>query len=210
MLLQTQQLSKAYSGHHVLSNLSLTFEGGINYLVAPNGTGKSTLLKLIAGIENKDSGKILFNGYAEKFADYGSYVPDKMTMYPFITGQEFLDLVCCAKHVSREEMLISSMVKDLGIIQYLNTQFSKMSLGTQKKYFIVAALIGDFSCLLMDEPSNAIDKPSIEIIISYLKQLAEDKLIIIATHDQYLQSKLPGKIIHFSGNQAVLHYQVIW
>ncbi len=203
MLLQIRELSKAYSGHQVLNNVSLAFEDGINYLVAPNGTGKSTLLKLIAGIEHKDSGKILFNGYAEKFASYGSYVPDKMTMYPFIMGREFLDLVCCAKNISNETTLISSMINDLGIMQYLNTQFSKMSLGTQKKYFIVAALIGDFSCLLMDEPSNAIDKHSLEVIISYLKQLSKDKLIVIATHDQYLQSKLPGKIVNFKQSQVM-------
>lgn len=71
-----------------------------------------------------------------------------------------------------------------------------MSLGTQKKFFIVAGLLGDCSCLLMDEPSNAIDKKSREVIVRYLYQLANEKLILIATHDQDLKKQLPGEVFN--------------
>lgn len=72
MKLVIEHLYKAYSSREIFKNLSLTFSRGINYLIAPNGTGKSTLLKLIAGIEQKDNGKISFNGRLQKFSNYGS------------------------------------------------------------------------------------------------------------------------------------------
>ena len=196
MELMIKDLSKAYSTHKIFENLSLSFTQGVNYLVAPNGTGKSTLLKIIAEIEKKDKGELYFNGKLEKFSSYGSYIPDKMTMYPFITGKEFIELICQAKNSFKMQSNIEVMIADFNIRQYMSVPFAKMSLGTQKKFFIIAGLVGEFSCLLMDEPSNAIDKHSMEIIISYLKKLSDDKLILIATHDQYLQSQLPGKIFN--------------
>ena len=195
MELVIQNVSKSYAERQIFNKLSLKFEVGVNYLIAPNGTGKSTLLKLISGIEKQDGGNIMFNGKALKFPDYGSYVPDKMTMYPFITGQEFLDLVAAAKKIANNKECFIGMIADLNIAQYLTTPFANMSLGTQKKFFIIAGLAGDFSCLLMDEPTNAVDKQSLDIIIGYLKKLADTKLIIIATHDQHLQAQLAGKIV---------------
>ena len=196
MILKIQDLTKSYFSHKVLNKISFAFESGINYLLAPNGAGKSTLLRLIAGIEPKDSGTIKFNGETRKFSDYGSYVPDKMSMYPFVTGQEFLELVSHAKEGSTKLPATLNMVNDLKVSQYLFTPFSKMSIGTQKKYFIIAGLIGDFSCLLLDEPSNAVDGDSMEIIINYLKKISKNKLVLIATHDRDLQSKLPGRMFN--------------
>lgn len=200
MELIVKDLFKKYATHIVFENLSLSFTQGVNYLIAPNGTGKSTLLKIIAGIDKKDKGNIYFNGVVEKFSNYGSYVPDKMTMYPFITGKEFIELVCQAKKSSRLKNDVDFMIHDFHISQHMNTPFANMSLGTQKKFFIIAGLIGEFSCLLMDEPSNALDKHSMEKIINYLEKISNDKLIIIATHDQHLQAKLPGKIFNLVGN----------
>ncbi|ATN86139.1 ATP-binding cassette domain-containing protein [Coxiella burnetii] len=200
MELTIRNLSKAYSGRQIFNRLSFTFECGVNYLVAPNGTGKSTLLKLIADIEKKDRGEILFNGFSKKFSDYGSYVPDKITMCPFITGQEFLNIVNSAKGSSKEEPLLSDLLKCFNISQYLGVTFSKMSFGTQKKFFLMAGLVGDFSCLLMDEPSNAIDKQSIDTVIACLNEISKDKMILIATHDQYLQSQLPGSVFELNSN----------
>jgi ABC-2 type transport system ATP-binding protein len=200
MELVVKNLSKSYSSRKIFENLSLTFPQGVNYIISPNGTGKSTLLKLISGIEKKDKGDILFNTRSDKFSKYGSYVPDKMTMYPFITGKEFIDLIFHAKHCLKKQSNLDAMLNDFNIIQHIDTPFKKMSLGTQKKFFIVAGLIGDFSCLLMDEPSNAIDKYSMAITVSYLKKLSNNKLILIATHDQNLQEQLPGKISNLVSN----------
>jgi len=194
MNLMLKKLSKSYSSHKILDDLSLSFESGVNYLIAPNGSGKSTLLRLITGIEQQDTGEILFNNTSRKFSDYGSYVPDKMTMYPFITGQEFLDLVCHAKKLLTKDPDLLNMLNEFNIYKYLKTPFSKMSLGTQKKFFIIAGLMGNYECLLMDEPSNAIDKHSLEILANYLKNQSTNKLMLIATHDQHLISQLPGKI----------------
>lgn len=197
MQLFIKGLSKTYASYQVFKDLSLSFSQGVNYLIAPNGTGKSTLLRIIAGIEQQDAGDILFNGKADKFTNYGSYVPDKMTMYPFITGREFIDLVFQAKNIVKDELKhLNMMLQELDIEQYLDVPFKAMSLGTQKKFFIVAGLLGDFSCLLMDDPSNAIDKKSREVIIKYLYQLANDRLILIATHDQDLKKQLPGEVFN--------------
>lgn len=197
MQLTVKNICKAYADRKVLDNLSFQFKVGVNYLVAPNGSGKSTLLKLIAGIEEKDKGDIFYNEKAIRFSSYGSYVPDKMTMYPFVTGKEFLDLVSTAKHIINDNDFILGLLDKLNIKQYLDTPFSAMSLGTQKKFFVIAGFLGKFSCLLMDEPSNAIDKSSLEIIIEHLREISTDKVLIIATHDQFLLSKLSGEHIKF-------------
>ena len=69
MELVIQDVSKSYAARQIFNKLSLKFELGVNYLIAPNGTGKSTLLKLMSGIEKQDSGNIMFNGKILKFSD---------------------------------------------------------------------------------------------------------------------------------------------
>lgn len=200
MKLSINNLSKKYSSHLVLDKVDFEVRTGVNYLLAPNGSGKSTLLKIIADMEFKDSGSILFNGKQAKFSHYGSYVPDKMTMYPFITGEHFLALVASAKKVSKHSEAIDRLIDELNLRQYMSTEFSVMSLGTQKKFFILAGLIGKYSCLIMDEPSNGVDKKSLSHIVDYLKVLSVRKTILIATHDNDLLTSLPGNIIYLQNN----------
>lgn len=184
----------------VLNKINFEVSTGVNYLLAPNGSGKSTLLKIIAEMEFQDSGNILFNEKQVKFSHYGSYVPDKMTMYPFITGEHFLTLVASAKKVSEHLLEIEALIDRLDLRQYMARQFSAMSLGTQKKFFILAGLIGKYSCLIMDEPSNGVDKKSMSLLIDHLKDLAVNKIILIATHDNDLLTSLPGKMIYLQNN----------
>ncbi len=142
--------------------------------------------------------------FLKNFSDYGSYVPDKIMMYPFISGQEFLNIVNSAKRSSKEEPLLSDLLKRFNIRQYLGVTFFKMSLETQKKFFLMTGLVRDFSCLLMDEPSNAIDKQNIDTVIACLNEISKDKMIIIVTHDQYLQSQLPGSVFERNNKFLVL------
>lgn len=203
MKLSISNLSKKYSGHLVLNKINFEVTTGVNYLLAPNGSGKSTLLKIIAEMELKDSGNILLNEKQAKFSDYGSYVPDKMTMYPFITGEHFLSLVASAKKASEHLAEIEGLIDGLDLRQYMARQFSVMSLGTQKKFFILAELVGKYHCLIMDEPSNGVDKKSMSLIINHLKELAKNKIILIATHDNDLLASFPGNKIYLQNSTIV-------
>jgi ABC-2 type transport system ATP-binding protein len=199
-LLKLHQLYKSFSNNIVITNLSLEFTTGFSAVLGENGTGKSTLLAIMAGVIPYDKGSLFINGHelsksplaAKK---YFSYLPDKNLFYPFIKGSEFLHLIANIKKTKLHTLEINKLISDFKLEHYMDIPFKEMSLGTQKKFMLVAAIIGDPPILIMDEPSNALEKNSKEVLINYLQDNVDKKILIVATHDQELIHQIKGKKI---------------
>lgn len=185
-MLRFEQLGKAYGKHLVFDNLTHQFNRGIFALQGPNGIGKSTLLALLAGAEIPDAGEIWIGDYslgreAISAKRQLSYIPDECPIYPFISGKDFLRFVAAAKKtVSGKET--DRLVDDFGITPYLDTRFDAMSLGTQKKFMLCAAWIGDPAVMLIDEPTNGLDAASRKLLI-HLFEDRQNRVVLFSTHD---------------------------
>ena len=208
-MLRFEQVSKSYGGMPVLDRLSRHFTPGAYALRGPNGIGKSTLLRVLAGVTEPDSGGIWIDG-VQMDAVSGTakarlaYAPDECPAYPFMTGRELLDFVawakCCA--VSAE---VLGIVERFGLDRHLCTRCGAMSLGTQKKLMLAASWIGNPAVLLFDEPSNGLDVDARSVLIALLRAKARDAVALISTHDHGFAQAVGAEVIEFAELFTPLH-----
>lgn len=173
-------LTKTYNGHVIFDHLTHTFLPGITHIKGANGVGKSTLIQMLAGAIAPDSGSILFHDapLSQALKKQVGYVPDKNPMYPFITGKTFLNFVAKTKPHHRQ----SELIEQFAVSAHLNTSFQAMSYGTQKKFFLIAALMGDPHYLLMDEPFNGLDHAAVTTLQTLLTSPASEQVCLVASH----------------------------
>ena len=134
----------------------------LNRLFAENGVGKSTLLKLLVGALEPTSGTIHINGInlatlpTQAKRELG-FIPDRPMVYPGMYREDLLELVSKVKGTDYPEAS-KLIVERLRLAPFTNKRFDSTSLGTQKKFFLVAGLLGSPRILILDEPTNAIDR----------------------------------------------------
>ena len=97
-------------------------------------------------------------------------------------GRELLGFVAMAKKI-RVDSDILALVHDFGLDAHLNTRFAAMSLGTQKKFMLSAAWIGDPAALLLDEPSNGLDIDARIFLAQLFQEKGQRSTILFTTHD---------------------------
>ena len=162
-----------YSGQSILNNINFNGDkGDLIALVGENGVGKSTLLKLLAGILKPSLGKIEINGNIGWMPEKGS--PDKL-----LTVEEFLKFASYLKN-NRD---ISMSIDSCGLRSHLHTKCGELSGGTLRKVMLAVAIIGNPDILLLDEPSGGLDPIFQKEFSLLLKKLAEDKVVFISTHN---------------------------
>ena len=200
-MLRFEGLCKSYGSRTILQGLNGRMHAGAHALRGPNGIGKSTLLRVLAGVTDADSGAIRIDGIdmrADPVAAKArlAYAPDECPVYPFITGRELLDFVAWAKRcaVTPEVM---GIVERFGLERHLDTRCGAMSLGTQKKLMLAAAWIGTPAVLLFDEPSNGLDANARAVLVDLLREKAADAVALVSTHDHAFAQALGASVIEF-------------
>lgn len=183
-ILEFKNLSKAYvKGINVISNLSLEIpQGRIIGLLGPNGCGKSTMIKMIAGLLQPTSGEILVNGKAvgeETCADI-SYLPERTY---FTASMKVKDIVNYFadfyKDFDKDRAL--KLLKDLNVD--IEAKLKKLSKGTKEKVQLVLVMSRQAKLYLLDEPIAGVDPATREYILSTIvSNYNPEATIIITTH----------------------------
>ncbi len=176
----------------VLKNVNFTAEEGqCIALVGANGTGKSTLLSILAGIQKAQDGRILYNGtdYLEKknirkLKRLSGYVPQDNPLMEELTVYDNLKLwYCHSKQL--KEALLSGVLAQFDLDEYLHMPVGKLSGGMKKRVSIACALAEDPPIILMDEPTAALDMICKQEINEFIKNLKKKgKIIIFSTHNE--------------------------
>lgn len=199
-MLRFERLCKTYGQRAIFHNAYLNVNTGVYALQGPNGIGKSTLLSILANALPADDGEIWIDEISmtqEPLAarQQLSYVPDESPIYPFMTGRELLDFVAMAK-----KTLVGSEILDLvhgfGLDAHLHTRFKAMSVGTQKKFLLCAAWIGDPRVLLLDEPSNGLDINAKRYLSNLIQGKGKRDCILFSTHDTDFLSATAANILN--------------
>lgn len=186
-LLAAERLGVPYGRRVVFEGLSFSYTHGAVALVGPNGTGKSTLISLLCGIEPPHSGPIRIAGYdmagdPRRAKAQLAYVPDDSVAYEFMRGREFLAMVDALRG-TRDLPRASALIAGLGLDAYLDMRFDAMSLGTRKKFMLVSGLMSQAPLVVMDEPTNGIDADARQFLIALIRQAAPQRLFFFSTHD---------------------------
>lgn len=200
-MLTFERLDKSFGNRTILRGAQAAFAPGIHALRGPNGIGKSTLLRLLAGIIQPDRGSIRIGDHSLAGAPLAarsclSYVPDECPVYPFMRGGEFLDFVAWAKRCTVDDKVMR-FAQQLGLSAHLGTRFSAMSLGTQKKTMLAAAWIGAPAVMLFDEPSNALDAAARQVLVDAMVEKGRCCTVLVSTHDEDFIAALGARVVHF-------------
>lgn len=188
-LLECQSLYKSFGKKQILKDVSFEIdEGDILAFIGPNGSGKTTTIKLILGLQNIDKGKVIINGYDVKkdfvksIERVGAIVENPDT-YMYLTGWQNLKLTAnLYDNISDEK--IKEIVKLVDLEERINDKVSKYSLGMRQRLGIARALINEPNILILDEPTNGLDPEGIKDLRILLKKLAKDGLgILISSHN---------------------------
>lgn len=188
-LLECQNLCKSFGKKQILKNVSFEIdEGDILAFIGPNGSGKTTTIKLILGLQNIDEGKVIINGYDIKkdfvkaISNVGAIVENPDT-YMYLTGWQNLKLIAnMYKGITNEKIM--EIVKLVDLEKRINDKVSKYSLGMRQRLGIARALINNPNILILDEPTNGLDPEGIKDLRILLKKLAKEGLgILISSHN---------------------------
>ena len=195
----------------VLDGFSMNLEKGSVYgLLGKNGTGKSTLLYLMAGLLRPQSGHILYKGvevtkrYPETLQDM-FLVPEEFAL-PNVSLKQYVQLNAPFYPRFSDELL-KACLRDFDMSEDIH--LGELSMGQKKKAFMCFALATNTSLLLMDEPSNGLDIPSKSQFRKVIASgMTDDKGVIISTHQVRDIDSLLDHVLIMDGSRLLLNESV--
>ena len=196
-VLEVKDLSFSYPDKSILHRLSFDVESGdFLCVVGTNGTGKSTLLKLILNILQPTEGEIhLLGETPDKFKSYDkiAYVSQKATSFNRnfpATVEEIVTLGLYSqkglfkKYGKEDKEKVASALKRVGMYDYKNRKIGHLSGGQQQRVFIAKALVSSPEIIFLDEPTVGIDIKAVDSICCLLGELNKSGItIVMVTHD---------------------------
>lgn len=187
MLLSAENISKNYGMKQLLKGVSIYLnEGDKIGIIGINGTGKSTLLRILAGVEEPDVGKAWFNPNLQiSFLRQNPPMQDGLT----VLGQVFENLSSQFRQLNEYEA--KAMLSKLGIHNF-EQKIGRLSGGQKKRVALAAALIHPADVLILDEPTNHLDSDMVTWLEGYLIKFKGG--IIMITHDRYFLDRVVNKI----------------
>lgn len=198
ILLNAIDISKSYTASPLLSNLSYAInEGDKIGLIGVNGTGKSTLLRITAGIEDADSGKIILTGGVRI-----GYLPQAPAYDPEKTVQEQAVSYLTRETAAEGEYKCKSMLNQLGITDF-EKKMNTLSGGERKRVAMAGIFTNECDILILDEPTNHIDSDTVEWLENYLKKFRG--AIFMVTHDRYFLDRVTNVILELTGGRLYRH-----
>ena len=197
MLVSTENLKKNINDKCILKNATFTIEDTDKIaLIGVNGTGKSTLLKILAGIETYDAGTII-----KKNGLKIHYLAQNPVFETDCVWDE-IQLINAKNAHPVEEFELKSILTKLGI-QDFHASMSKMSGGQRKRVALACALCTSCDLLLLDEPTNHLDNDMVEWLENYLIRFK--KAVFMVTHDRYFLDRVCSKIIELDQGDVFIH-----
>ena len=220
MNIKTSNLSFKYdkkAAKLVLNSINLEIkEGTVNVLLGLNGCGKTTLIKLLAGLEKPTEGIILYDEQdlqtlrikerAKKF----SYVPQQANVTNDVPVRQYLsygttNTLAFYEHPGKEEMaLVESTAERLHITHLLDKNLGEISGGELQIVLIACALIQRTPIMLLDEPTSALDMKNQNLVLSILRDIAKEqnKTIVLSSHN-------PNHALFLDSNVVLIHDGVV-
>lgn len=189
MNLYVKSISKSIKGEKVLDDISYTFESGKIYgIYGKNGSGKTMLLRAIAGFINTDKGYIKYNHKAlrkdmDVLPDLGAVI-ENISFWSMYSGFENLKMLSNIKGIVSDEEIYEIMIY-FGLDPKSKKKVNKYSLGMRQKLALCQALMEHPKILLLDEPTNALDQHSIDLFRErILEEKKNDTITILTSHNK--------------------------
>ena len=211
-MIEIKNLDFSYKKTPVFNNINLSFpQGAIYGLLGENGVGKTTLLKIICGLQRPVNGTCTVDGMTSydrlpAMLQHIVFLPDEVTLPDNATPQKYVDELS-PFYPTFSHGTFLHLMQELEVEP--DRKFKEMSFGQQKKSLIAASLSLGTDYVLLDEPTNGLDIPSKAQFRSILSKIADEgKTIIISTHQVKDVENLIDPIVILSHNAVLLDASV--
>lgn len=208
-VLEVKNINKFFGKKQILKDISFDIEEGeILGFVGPNGSGKTTTIKIILGLQKASSGEVYINGknikenFENAIRKVGAIV-ESPDMYMYLSGIDNLKLVANYYNISHDK--IDSIVEFVGLKDRIKDTVSKYSLGMRQRLGIAQAILNKPNLLIVDEPTNGLDPSGIIEFRKMLKELAkkEKMSIFISSHNLAEIENICDKVLLINEGEIV-------
>lgn len=189
MELKLEHLTKRYGDNAALDDVTITLTPGIYGLLGANGAGKSTLMSLITDNVKRSGGSIRFDGedilsLGDKFRSKLGYMPQQQGVYEQMTAESFIAYIGRIKGLKGRELRAQTetVLELVNLSDVRHKKVGGFSGGMKQRVLLAQALLGDPKVLLLDEPTAGLDPRERVRIRNFIKELAQDRIVLLATH----------------------------
>ncbi len=196
MSINVNNVSFSYGNQEILNDFSLEIhKPGIYSLFGKSGCGKTTLINILSLIQAPTQGEVvLFNqkldfSNKEKIDEARkqiAYFFQDLNLIEALTVRENLEIISLINHQCIDEERLKRYSEKIGMSKKLDVPVNNLSGGERQRAAFLKVMIFEYKLILLDEPTNNLDKENIEMIMDLLKEIKSDKIILIVTHSNYV------------------------
>lgn len=219
-MLQIKQIRKEYRTgkliQKALDNVSLNLrDNEFVAILGPSGSGKTTLLNIVGGLDRYDSGDLIINGISTKQykdRDWDSYrnhtIGFVFQSYNLIPHQTILANVELALTISGvgktdRKKRARKALEEVGLGEQIHKKPNQLSGGQMQRVAIARALVNDPDILLADEPTGALDSETSVQVMELLREVAQDRLVVMVTHNPELAEEYATRIVNLKDGRIL-------
>lgn len=197
-----------------LVNVSVDFlEKGLVFILGKSGSGKSTMLNIIGGLDKADQGEIIIKGKSSnkfKNSDFDNY---RNTFVGFVFQEyNLLSDFNIGKNIAlalelqgkkSDKAIVEDILSKVDLVGYENRKLNELSGGQKQRVAIARALIKQPEIILADEPTGALDSVTGHQVFDILRKLGQEKLVIVVSHDRETAEEYADRIIEMKDGEIV-------
>ena len=220
-MLELRNISKTYTTSSftqtALDDVSLTFrDNEFVAILGPSGSGKTTLLNVVGGLDHFDSGDLVIDGISTREyrdRDWDAYRNNRIgfvfqsyNLIPHQTVHANVELALTLSGVSSAErkQRAREALTRVGLADHMDKRPAQLSGGQMQRVAIARALINDPEILLADEPTGALDSKTSVAVMDLLKEVANDRLVIMVTHNPELAHAYATRIVELADGRITV------
>lgn len=199
--LTVKDLSMQFEDKLVFKNVNFTLaKGSMTALLGANGTGKTTLIRILMGILHPTEGKVIFSpdtkiGYVPQFRNLEADYP--------LSIRSFIELNTPLFKTSKVKQRVNRILKETNLTEIQNTRMGEASGGQKQRAYLAQALISNPNFIILDEATASLDPSAKEELMSLIKHLNEEHgiTVLFTTHDIPLARKYMKDYLLFENKQ---------
>lgn len=211
-MLEVHRLSRRYGQFLAVDNVSFTIgKGEIIGLLGHNGAGKTTIMKMISGYLEANTGSVTVDGLNLESnpkaiqKDLG-YLPESLPVYPEMTVADYLDYAAELKGLrhNAKKLEIKRVIQATDLKNKLLAPIATLSRGLKQRVGVAQAILGKPKLLILDEPTNGLDPEQTQQMRNLIREVAKEATVILSTHIMQEVEALCSRVLMLHGGKLAL------